>query len=125
MTETVFEQVGGEDFFVELVGHFYDAVERDEVLLALYPEPLDLAPARWRLTWFLVQYFGGPTVYSDARGHPRLRARHFPFAIGPDERDRWLAAMAHALDSVQPNAQVRAAIWDYAVMAAEAMRNQD
>jgi hemoglobin len=121
----VFDQVGGSEFFERLVGGFYDRVEADPLLLALYPEPDDLSGARWRLTWFLVQYFGGPTVYSDSRGHPRLRMRHNPYVIGPTERDHWLAAMRGALDAMTPDAEVAAALWDYFTMAAEAMRNSD
>src|SRR5215813_8539473 len=80
---TVYEQAGGMPFFERLVDRFYDGVAGDPVLLALYPQPDDLGPARRRLTLFLAQYWGGPTTYSDERGHPRLRARHLPFAIGP------------------------------------------
>jgi hemoglobin len=122
---TVFEEVGGAAFFERLVNGFYDRVEHDSLLLALYPEPEDLSGARWRLTWFLVQYFGGPTVYSDSRGHPRLRMRHNPYVIGPVERDHWLAAMRAALDELAPDTDVAAALWDYFTMAAEAMRNSD
>ena len=68
-------------FFEALVGRFYDGVETDPVLRPLYPEP-DLAGARHRLTLFLAQYWGGPTTYDEERGHPRLRMRHAPFAIG-------------------------------------------
>ncbi|MDX7598965.1 globin domain-containing protein, partial [Aeromonas caviae] len=76
-----------------LVREFYDRVAADPALLGLYPEPDDLEPARERLWLFLGQYFGGPTTYSDQRGHPRLRARHHPYLIDPAARDRWLAAM--------------------------------
>lgn len=122
---TLFDRVGGVAFFEQLVEGFYQHVENDPVLLALYPDPSDLQPARWRLTWFLVQYFGGPTTYSDERGHPRLRMRHFPYAIGPDERDRWLAAMQAGLDAVAASDVDKDEVWAYAQMAAEAMRNKD
>ena len=69
------------------------------VLAPLYPESSRTsAGARHRLTLFLVQYWGGPTTYSDERGHPRLRMRHLPFTIGEAERDRWLVHMLHAVD---------------------------
>ncbi len=93
---TLYDEVGGMPFFEGLVDHFYATVQTDPVLLRLYPEK-DLGPARRRLTLFLAQYWGGPTTYSDERGHPRLRQRHFPFAIGPTERDHWLAAMRGAV----------------------------
>jgi hemoglobin len=112
-------------FFEELVAHFYGRVAADPVLLRLYPEPDDLIGARRRLTLFLAQYWGGPTTYSDERGPPRLRARHFPFAIGPEERDRWLVHMREAIASLDPPPEIATRLDAYFEMAAEAMRNQD
>jgi hemoglobin len=111
-------------FFDRLVARFYAGVANDPVLRPLYPE-VDLAPAQRRLTLFLAQYWGGPTTYNDERGHPRLRMRHFPFAIGGAERDRWLAHMRAAIDETAPEADVRAELERYFDMAAEAMRNRD
>ncbi len=96
-TVSLYDRVGGADFFESLVERFYDGVSGDEILLPLYPEQEDLTGARRRLTLFLVQYWGGPQAYSDERGHPRLRMRHVPFPVGPDERDRWLGHMATAV----------------------------
>jgi len=121
---TVFETVGGMPFFERLVDRFYEGVAGDPVLLRLYPHPEDLGSARHRLTLFLAQYWGGPSDYSDERGHPRLRIRHAPFAIGPDERDRWLTHMRAAIDSVDPSPDVRRALEEYFDMAAESMRNR-
>ncbi len=112
-------------FFEALVDHFYAGVTDDPVLVRLYPDPDDLAPARRRLTLFLAQYWGGPTTYSDERGHPRLRARHFPFEIGPAERDHWLARMHAAVAATAPSQAVAERLNDYFELAAEAMRNQD
>ncbi len=120
---TLYEAVGGMPFFVALVDGFYARVAADPVLIALYPNQVDLAPARERLTLFLAQYWGGPTTYSDARGHPRLRMRHAPFRIGTVERDHWLKAMDNALDELAPAVEVRARLDAYFVMAADAMRN--
>src|SRR4249920_1574530 len=111
-------------FFEGLVGRFYEGVADDEVLRPLYPEP-DLASARHRLTLFLVQYWGGPTTYDQERGHPRLRMRHAPFAIGPAERDRWLVHMREAMAALEPADDVAAELERYFEMAAEAMRNRD
>lgn len=122
---TLYAAVGGDQFFVDLVDHFYDAVEADAALLAHYPEPDDLGPARERFRLFLIQYWGGPTTYSDERGHPRLRMRHAPFRVDPDARDRWLAAMRSALDAMDPDPAIEAALWQYFTGAAEAMRNSD
>jgi hemoglobin len=112
-------------FFEALVDRFYDKVEEDPVLLRLYPEPDDLAGARRRLALFLAQYWGGPTTYSEERGHPRLRMRHVPFTIGPEERDHWLAHMRASLDELAPPREVRSEFDEYLSMAAEAMRNTD
>jgi hemoglobin len=120
----VFERVGGIAFFERLVDRFYDAVEGDPVLLRLYPNPDDLSAARRHLTLFLAQYWGGPTTYSDERGHPRLRMRHAPFAIGPEERDHWLAHMRAAVAAVDPEPEVRKALEEYFAIAAESMRNR-
>ena len=121
---TLYEAVGGMPFFERLVSRFYEGVAADEVLRRLYPDDLE-APAR-HLTLFLAQYWGGPTTYDAERGHPRLRMRHAPFAIGPDERDRWLVHMRAAVDEAGPlPGPVRTALFEYFEMAAEAMRNRD
>ncbi len=122
---TVFEAVGGMAFFEELVDRFYDGVAADEVLLALYPDPADLAPARRHLAMFLAQYWGGPTEYSALRGHPALRMRHAPFAIGIEARDRWLIHMRAALAAMDLEPDVARAFEDYVAMAADALRNVD
>ena len=121
----MYEAVGGMPFFEGLVDRFYDGVAEDPELLQLYPEPDDLSGARHRLTLFLAQYWGGPSAYSEERGHPRLRMRHFPFAIGPDARDRWLRHMTEALDAMAPEPELRARFDEYFGFAAESMRNQD
>lgn len=96
----------------------------DPVLRPVYPEE-DLGPARHRLTLFLIQYWGGPRTYDAERGHPRLRMRHAPFAIGPIERDRWLVHMRAAIADLLPPADVAEELERYIAMAAEAMRNRD
>ena len=123
--EPLYDAVGGMAFFVALVDEFYARVAADPVLLPLYPEPDDLGPARERLTLFLAQYWGGPTTYNDQRGHPRLRMRHVPYRIGIDERDRWLAAMDGALNTLQPAPESRVKLDAYFMMAADSMRNTD
>jgi hemoglobin len=122
---SLYDTVGGMPFFEALVDRFYEGVEADPVLLRLYPDLDDLQGARRRLALFLAQYWGGPSAYSDERGHPRLRMRHAPFAIGPEARDHWLAHMRAALDHLAPEPEVRAAFDEYLDMAAEAMRNRD
>src|SRR5690606_17758038 len=78
-----YEEIGGHDTFVRLVDAFYRGVAGDEVLKPMYPED-DLRPAAERLTLFLEQYWGGPSTYSERRGHPRLRMRHASFHVNPD-----------------------------------------
>jgi hemoglobin len=121
---SLYEQAGGMPFFEGLVHRFYEGVADDPVLRPLYPEE-DLAGAERRLTLFLVQYWGGPTTYLAERGHPRLRARHFPFSIGNLERDRWLLHMRAAIDASDASPGVKARLHDYSTMAADAMRNRE
>jgi hemoglobin len=125
MTEpaSLYDRAGGTPFFEALVTRFYAGVETDPVLRAVYPEA-DLAPAARRLTLFLIQYWGGPTTYDAERGHPRLRLRHAPFAIGPAERDRWLVHMRAAIEDLAPPTDVAAELERYIAVAAEAMRNR-
>ncbi len=124
---TLFFRVGGMPFFEALVDTFYEGVATDEVLLPLYPEQPDLTGARHRLTLFLAQYWGGPTTYMEERGHPRLRMRHFPFHVGPLERDRWLVHMAAAVEAVCAQHsfpdEVVEELMGYFVPAAEHLRN--
>jgi hemoglobin len=114
--------VGGRPTFERLVRRFYAGVASDPELLALYPEE-DLEPAIQRLTGFLEQYWGGPTTYSEQRGHPRLRMRHAPFAINSAARDAWLRHMRAALDDVALPPAQDAALWDYLQRAADSLRN--
>jgi len=125
MTETssLYERAGGTPFFEALVGRFYARVASDPLLRPIYPEP-DLAPAQRRLTLFLIQYWGGPTTYEDERGHPRLRMRHAPFAIGAEARDRWLSLMRAAVAETAPPPDVADELDRYFATAAEAMRNR-
>ena len=117
-----YEQIGGHDTFVAIVRRFYDGVETDPVLKPMYPAD-DMEGAVERLTLFLEQYWGGPGTYSEQRGHPRLRMRHNPFKVNPDARDRWLAHMAVAVDSVSLSPLDREVLWDYLERAAHAMVN--
>ena len=120
---TFYDAVGGEETFRRLVHHFYAGVAEDPLLRPLYPEP-DLAGAEERLRMFLVQYWGGPRTYQEQRGHPRLRMRHAPFAIGIAERDAWLRHMRAAVDSLDLPESALVPLWDYLEMAAHSMVNQ-
>jgi hemoglobin len=123
LNRSVYELAGGEQTFRSLVQRFYARVAEDPVLRRVYPEE-DLSGATERLTLFLIQYWGGPTTYSERRGHPRLRLRHQPFAIGQPERDAWLAHMTAAVDSIELAPAVRKALLDYFETASTAMINR-
>jgi hemoglobin len=120
--ETFYDAVGGAQTFTRLVEAFYAGVAEDAVLRPLYPED-DLDAAAVRLRMFLEQYWGGPTTYSQERGHPRLRMRHAPFAIDTRARDAWLSRMRTALDSLQLPAAYDRVLWDYLSSAADSLRN--
>ncbi|MCW2701490.1 MAG: glbO [Blastococcus sp.] len=120
---TFYDEVGGRDTFVRLVSRFYAGVRTDPVLAPLYPQD-DWEGAETRLRGFLEQYWGGPKTYSQERGHPRLRMRHAPFAIGSVERDAWLTHMRDAVDSLQLSPEQDATLWGYLEMAALSMQNR-
>jgi hemoglobin len=123
---TFYEAVGGHPTFLRLVEVFYSEVADDERLRAMYPEA-DLGPAAGRLRMFLEQYWGGPTTYSDQRGHPRLRMRHAPYPVTHDARVRWLTHMRTAVDTVVAEGLLPSAaepvLWDYLQRAALSMVN--
>ncbi len=123
LNRSVYDLAGGEATFRLLVERFYSRVASDPVLRAVYPEE-DLSGATERLTLFLIQYWGGPPAYSEQRGHPRLRLRHQPFAIGQAERDAWLRHMTSAVESLDLAPAVRDALLDYFETASTAMINQ-
>lgn len=124
---TLYERAGGTPFFERLVDSFYEGVAGDDVLAPLYPEFPDVSGARHRLTLFLVQYWGGPSTYSDERGHPRLRMRHLPFHIGTAERERWLQHMAAAVErtcaDLEHGDAIGVELMGYFVSSAEHLRN--
>lgn len=125
MTDTspsFYQEVGGAETFTLLVERFYAGVATDELLRPMYPEE-DLGPAAERLRMFLEQYWGGPSTYSQTRGHPRLRMRHAPFPVGPAARDRWLVHMRAAVDSLGLAPIHQATLWDYLERAAHSMVN--
>jgi truncated hemoglobin YjbI len=123
---TFYDEVGGHETFDRLVSRFYAGVAGDDVLGPMYPDE-DLGPAADRLRMFLEQYWGGPTTYSEQRGHPRLRMRHAPFTVDHDARERWLTHMRRALDEVVADGAVdaehEAALWNYLERAALSMVN--
>jgi len=114
----------GEEGFRRLIRAFYSQVPGDDILGPMYP-PEDLAGAEQRLTDFLIFRFGGPPRYIEERGHPRLRMRHLPFAIGQAARDRWVANMDRALDEAQLPAEAAQVLRTFFAEIATFMINRD
>ena len=119
---TFYEEIGGYETLQTIVHRFYEGVATDEVLRPLYPEE-DLGPAEERFLLFLVQYWGGPTTYSDTRGHPRLRMRHAPFKVDPAAKDHWLTHFRAGLDAADLTPEQDQQFWDYVTHAAQFMVN--
>jgi hemoglobin len=123
--DALYDRVGGEGFFVDLVDRFYLGVAGDLLLRPLYPD--DLTESSRHLALFLAQYWGGPSTYNDERGHPRLRMRHAPFVIGLPERDAWLRHMLEALHGLEGESRITPddalALREYLEMAANSLIN--
>lgn len=118
---SLYDEVGGEPVFRQLVRDFYAGVANDPVLRPLYPE--DLGPAEERLRMFLTQYWGGPTTYSEQRGHPRLRMRHVSWVIGERERVAWLSHMLPAIERLDVPEEAKVAIREHVERAAQSLLN--
>ena len=119
---TFYDAIGGYPTIEKIVARFYAGVAEDEVLRPIYPEE-DLGPAQERFTLFLVQYWGGPTTYSERRGHPRLRMRHAPFPVTPLAKEHWLLHFRAGLDEADLPPELDAQFWDYVTHAAQFMVN--
>jgi hemoglobin len=122
----VYQRLGGEEGVRALVERFYDLMDVDPRyarLRAVHGESLD--QAREKLFLFLSGWLGGPPLYVQRHGHPRLRARHLPFSIGVKERDQWLACMAQALGDVDCPADLKPRLMEAFFQTADWMRNRD
>lgn len=119
---TFYDEIGGSPTIRGIVHRFYQGVADDEVLRPMYPEE-DLGPAEERFALFLEQYWGGPTTYSDRRGHPRLRMRHAPFAVTTTAAQHWLTHFRAALDGADLTPEQDRQFWDYVTHAAQFMVN--
>ena len=122
---THYERLGGSEVIRSLVDHFYDLMDADPDyygIRKLHPE--DLTESRNKLAWFLNGWTGGPPDYIDRFGHPFLRRRHLPFAIGEAERDQWMACMTNAMDTVGVAPDLRHELTAALFKTADFMRNQ-
>lgn len=122
MSPSLYEQLGGDATFFQIVDAFYAGVAEDPVLRPLYPE--DLEPPRHRLALFLIQAFGGPATYFQERGHPRLRLRHAPFPIDRAARDHWMRHMRAAVEAADLPPSAREQLLAYFERAATSLINQ-
>jgi len=120
--QEIYAQIG-EEGFARLVAAFYRQIPQDDLLGPMYPKD-DLKAAEERLRDFLVVRFGGPQRYYEQRGHPRLRMRHAPFAIGQEARDRWLQLMERALNEASLPAESDAMLREFFASTATFLMNR-
>ena len=125
-TSTLYEQIGGPEKLRELVERFYDLMALEPAfqrILQLHPGSLD--NSRDKLFWFLSGWMGGPNLYIERFGHPRLRARHLPFQIGIAERNQWLICMKTAMQELQVDGKLQERLLRAFYETADWMRNQE
>jgi hemoglobin len=118
---SIFEAIGGFETIERLVQAFYKRVGSHPKLIPIFPE--DLSETARKQSLFLTQFFGGPPLYTEERGHPMMRRRHLPFEITPSRRDAWLECMEAALEEAQIEEPYRTAIFERLTMTANHMMN--
>lgn len=118
---SIYDAIGGFDTIEILVGNFYKRVEKHPLLYPIFPD--DFPETARKQTLFLTQFFGGPRLYEEERGHPMMRRRHLPFPITPSRRDAWLACMEEALEETAIEEPYRSAIFDRLTLTANHMMN--
>ncbi len=124
--DTPYQWAGGEANVRALVDRFYDLMDLESAYKELRAvHGPDLSSARDKLFWFLSGWLGGPQAYTERFGHPRLRMRHMPFAIGILERDQWLACMAQAMRETGLDPALRERLENSFFQTADWMRNQN
>ena len=122
VASSLYERVGGAQFFTTLVERFYESVQKDPVLRPISPQ--DLEPGKAHLAAFLAQFFGGPQKYSEERGAPRLRMRHASFAISQHVRDAWVQHMTATVEASEASARDRAELNTYFEQTATFLMNR-
>jgi hemoglobin len=122
---TPYELIGGEAAVRSLVNRFYDLMDEDPDFYGIRKlHAASLSGAREKLFMFLTGWLGGPPLYIDAFGHPRLRARHMPFTIGISERDQWMACMVRAMEETGVDDHMKHRLAQAFFKTADFMRNQ-
>lgn len=123
--QTAFELVGGEEKLRALVDRFYDLMELEPEFAGIRAmHPASTEGSRDKLFWFLCGWMGGPDYFVERFGHPRLRARHLPYAIASSERDQWLRCMAWAMQDVDVPEELQQRLMQSFYQTADWMRNQ-
>lgn len=124
--QTYYELLGGEAGVRTLVDDFYDHMQLDARFAGIRAmHPQDMSSSRDKLFWFLSGWLGGPPLFEEKFGHPRLRARHLPFAIGTEERDEWMTCMSDAMEKSALSPEARTALIGSLFKTADWMRNKD
>jgi hemoglobin len=121
MITNLYDAIGGDETIRRLVNAFYARVAVDPDLSPLFPEGLKEVAAKQHL--FLTQFTGGPSLYTQVHGQPRMRARHLPFAITPTRRDAWLRNMAAAMDEIGLAGEAREELFERLTLTARHMEN--
>ncbi len=123
MDEAVIYTILGESGFTKLVAAFYERIKTDDLIKPMYPED-DMEGSEERLRDFLLFRFGNDPRYQAKRGHPRLRMRHAPFAIGEAEVDRWLKLMDEAMVETKVPDSIQLELRTFFTMVAHNMKNR-
>ncbi|MBI1283938.1 MAG: globin [Thiobacillus sp.] len=119
-----YQRIGGDAAIRKLVDRFYERMDKlPEAYAARKIHPADLTESGNKLFDFLSGWLGGPQRYVEKHGHPMLRRRHFPYAIGPEERDQWLLCMQLALDETVADEPLRTTLFAQFVQLGEHLRN--
>ena len=120
----MYELIGGEDVLRKLVHRFYEMMQELPETQTVRSMHTDLVKAEEKLFMFLSGWLGGPDLFMQNFGHPRLRARHLPFKIGKPERDQWMLCMVHAVEDVEIEEPLRSELLHSLLKLADHMRNQ-
>lgn len=124
--QTPFEQLGGEAGIRAISQRFYEIMQRlPEAKNILEMHPKNIQSSQEKLALFLIGWLGGPRLYEEKYGHPRLRARHLPFSIGKEERNMWILCMVHAFDELQIPEPIRSSVLHPLLNLADHMRNRE
>lgn len=120
---TIFKAIGGQQVVDKIVDNLYKHIGQNETLLPIFPDNLSEPARKQRL--FLTQFFGGPSLYTEERGHPMLKRRHLEFEINHERKEAWLECMNKALTDANIEEPYHTAIYERITLTAEHMVNMD